>query len=68
MYSGGSGSWKYNHKFPLAEKYSIVLETEETEEGRQDEHLCQVILPRSIEGLYSHPIQFHFIPALGRGK
>jgi hypothetical protein len=37
----GSGSWKYNHCFPVAkakakEKCTIILETEETEEGRQD--------------------------------
>ena len=47
----GSGSWKYNHYFTVAkakakEKCMIILETEETEEVRRDEHLRQVILPR----------------------
>ena len=45
----GSGSWKYNHYFPVAEgeeKCTIILETEVTEEVRRDEHLRQVILPR----------------------
>ena len=47
------------------------------EEGRRDEHLRQVILPRiSCRQRFgvvrawrvSIPTPFHFIPALGRGK